>query len=457
MHMSGALSPRGAWFRGFAGPPSSIPSPRKPTSSIRGVKIACSVLAQNAALLLLCTAVDHVQFSTLGVAAKKTRWGSWGSDGDRDGFGGFKYAAAAAGVAGAETIAVVPEGLPRVAEIPAQEDEASPVPGLGVDWEEHNWLPGFTSVSGTRLHTVRYLPPKNKAPKGFIFLWHGFTDHIGTLAHVAKAYAEAGYAAYGLDFPGHGRSEGLRGYVPSVDQHLADALRYVDAITGVSPVPWPVLNSTTEQSATHALQRALGTPDQRWRQVIGKPLFLWGQSLGGAMCLRLAIERPHAWDGMVVLAPAISIADDLEPNLQRFARYASAVWPTMPVTKVTHGSGSRNPAVTKWESEDPLRFHGHIRVGSVAAIMGSCRFIMDRLPKIVTPFIVIQGSLDTIVAPRSAKILADRASSGDKTLKMFPHAWHDLVHEPESPEIVDMMLKWVEGRTAKTLKYPRMW
>jgi hypothetical protein len=30
---------------------------------------------------------------------------------------------------------------------------------------------------------------------------------------------------------------------------------------------------------------------------IGKPLFLWGQSLGGAMCLRLAIERPHAWDG----------------------------------------------------------------------------------------------------------------------------------------------------------------
>lgn len=40
---------------------------------------------------------------------------------------------------------------------------------------------------------------------------HGFTDHIGTVAHVARAYAEAGYAAYGLDFPGHGRSEGLRG------------------------------------------------------------------------------------------------------------------------------------------------------------------------------------------------------------------------------------------------------
>lgn len=46
--------------------------------------------------------------------------------------------------------------------------------------------------------------------------------------------------------------------------------------------------------------------------------------------------------------------------LVQFAKFVSAVWPTMPVTKVTHGSGSRNPAVTKWESEDPLRFHGHV-------------------------------------------------------------------------------------------------
>jgi hypothetical protein len=59
-------------------------------------------------------------------------------------------------------------------------------------------------------------------------------------------------------------------YVPSVDQHLADALRYVDAIAGVSPVSWPVLNSTSERAAVHALQRALGPPDQRWRRVVGR-------------------------------------------------------------------------------------------------------------------------------------------------------------------------------------------
>jgi hypothetical protein len=35
----------------------------------------------------------------------------------------------------------------------------------------------------------------------------------------------------------------------------------------------------------------------------------------------------------------------------------------------------------------------------------------------------VQGALDSIVAPRSGKILADGASSADKTLKMLPNAW----------------------------------
>jgi hypothetical protein len=36
---------------------------------------------------------------------------------------------------------------------------------------------------------------------------------------------------------------------------------------------------------------------------------------------------------------------------------------------------------------------------------------------------LVQGALDSIVAPRSGKILADGASSADKTLKMLPNAW----------------------------------
>lgn len=116
--MSGALSFRSSWFQGFVGPSAGTPRLRKP-ASIRGVKIACSFLAQNATLLLLCSAVDHFQFSPFG----RKRGGAWGDEGDQDGFGGVKFAAAAAGVAEAGKIAVVPEGLPKVAEIPPPQDE----------------------------------------------------------------------------------------------------------------------------------------------------------------------------------------------------------------------------------------------------------------------------------------------------------------------------------------------
>jgi hypothetical protein len=116
--MSGAVSFRSSWFQGFVSPSAGTPRLRKP-ASIRGVKIACSFLAQNATLLLLCSAVDHFHFSPFG----RKRGGAWGDEGDHDGFGGVRFAAVASGVAEAGKIAVVPEGLPKVAEIPPPQDE----------------------------------------------------------------------------------------------------------------------------------------------------------------------------------------------------------------------------------------------------------------------------------------------------------------------------------------------
>lgn len=44
--------------------------------------------------------------------------------------------------------------------------------------------------------------------------------------------AKAGYAAFGIDYEGHGRSDGLHGLVPSMDRLVDDVAAYFKTIWG---------------------------------------------------------------------------------------------------------------------------------------------------------------------------------------------------------------------------------
>jgi acylglycerol lipase len=88
--------------------------------------------------------------------------------------------------------------------------------------------------------------------------------------------ARAGYAAYGVDYEGHGKSEGLQGYIPDFDVLVAD----VDAFF-VS-----IVASTTNTEL---------------------PRFLLGESMGGAVALLVHRTRPSYWTGAVLVAPMCKV------------------------------------------------------------------------------------------------------------------------------------------------------
>jgi alpha-beta hydrolase superfamily lysophospholipase len=49
---------------------------------------------------------------------------------------------------------------------------------------------------------------------------------------VARTLALAGYAVYGMDYPGFGMSEGLHGYIPNFDKLVDDVIEQYRIIKG---------------------------------------------------------------------------------------------------------------------------------------------------------------------------------------------------------------------------------
>lgn len=56
--------------------------------------------------------------------------------------------------------------------------------------------------------------------------------HSGTGTQLAKA----GFAVYGIDNEGHGKSSGLQGYIPSFDGIVNDCSDYFTSVCGKSRI-----------------------------------------------------------------------------------------------------------------------------------------------------------------------------------------------------------------------------
>uniref|UniRef100_A0A1D1ZFF7 Monoglyceride lipase n=1 Tax=Anthurium amnicola TaxID=1678845 RepID=A0A1D1ZFF7_9ARAE len=134
---------------------------------------------------------------------------------------------------------------------------------------------------GLKLFTCRWVPEKD--PIALVFLCHGYAMECSvSMKGTATRLVEAGYAVYGIDYEGHGRSSGLQGYVRSFDNVVDDCSDYFTSICEM--------------------------PENR-----GKQRFLLGESMGGAVTLLLHRKKPTFWDGAVLVAPMCKISDDMKP------------------------------------------------------------------------------------------------------------------------------------------------
>lgn len=90
----------------------------------------------------------------------------------------------------------------------------------------------FAASDGDSLFLRRWDPDSIEAAKRGIavLIFHGFTAYSGPYSMAGVPISKAGYTVFGLDYRGHGLSDGNRGDSPGKDQWIGDLANAVRAV-----------------------------------------------------------------------------------------------------------------------------------------------------------------------------------------------------------------------------------
>jgi len=106
---------------------------------------------------------------------------------------------------------------------------------------------------------------------------------------------------------------------------------------------------------------------------------------------------------------------------------------------------SRDPQVVTAYANDTLVFHGKTPARMAGEMLKAMLRVTAEVQKITLPFIVLQGCAGKDVEPAGAQILYDKASSTDKTLKMYQGLYHEVFNEPERSMVLKDVETWLNA------------
>ena len=266
----------------------------------------------------------------------------------------------------------------------------------------------FKGVRNTSIYDQAWLPEGNI--KAVLLIVHGLGEHSGRYMNVVNHFVPLGYAVYGLDHIGHGKSEGAREVVQRFEDYTDTLAIYYTMVKG-------------------------------WQA--GKPIFLLGHSMGGLIESYYLLDHQDDFKGAVISAPLVKVGENITPATIFMGKLLSVLAPKMGLLPLDAHNISRDPAVVAAYINDPLVFHGKTPARLAAELLKAMQRVSAEAGKITLPFIVLQGGEDKLVEPTGAQLLYDKASSKDKTIKLYEGLCHEVFNEPECAEVLKDVETWL--------------
>lgn len=251
--------------------------------------------------------------------------------------------------------------------------------------------------------------------KAVIAVVHGIAEHGGRYAWLAERAAAQGIGLVTVDLRGHGHSPGERSYVERFDDYLLD----VDAL-------W-------------ARAKELAA---------GRPLFLMGHSMGGAIALRWTAQRRQAMAGLILSSAALKIGGDVPRLLIALAPLLSRWLPRLRGTRLDPALISRDPARVAAYVNDPLVSlkAPPARTGAeLLAAMESNRLAAAGLD---LPVYLFHGDADRLTDPAGSRDIFEAWGGADKTLRLWPGSRHETLNDLDREAVVAELLDWVRDHVA---------
>ncbi|MGA7134396.1 MAG: lysophospholipase [Mycobacterium sp.] len=269
----------------------------------------------------------------------------------------------------------------------------------------------FDGVGGVRIVYDVWTP--DTTPRGVVVLSHGFGEHARRYDHVAQRFGRGALVTYALDHRGHGRSGGKRVLVKDISEYTGD----FDTLVGIAGKEHP-----------------------------GVTRVVLGHSMGGGIVFAYGVERPDAYDLMVLSGPAVAAQTAVSPPLAWLAKTLGAIVPGLPVQQLDAGAVSRDPAVVDAYNTDPLVYHGKVPAGVARALVLVGETMPKRAAALTAPLLVVHGSEDQLIPVDGSRQLVDAVGSSDVELKVYPGLYHEVFNEPERDQVLDDVVSWINAR-----------
>ena len=266
----------------------------------------------------------------------------------------------------------------------------------------------FKGVRNTKTYYQAWLP-EGKV-KAVLLVIHGLGEHCGRYMNVVNHFVPLGYAVYGYDHIGHGKSEGMREVVERFEDYTNTLTVYCEMV-------------------------------KSWQA--GRLLFLVGHSMGGLITSCYLLDHQVDFRGAVISAPLVKASGNISQVTIFMGKILSALAPKMGLLPVDAKSISRDPEVVKAYVNDPLVFHGKTPARLAAELLKAMQRVTSEADKITLPFFVLQGSADKLVDPAGAKMLYDMASSKDKSIRVYEGYYHELFNEPDRDRVLKDVETWL--------------
>lgn len=259
----------------------------------------------------------------------------------------------------------------------------------------------------TKIHKLEWL---TEEPKAHVLLVHGYAEHAGRYNHFAHYLNTQGISVTSYDQRGYGKSDGLEGYIDRFSKYISDL--------------------------------------KEIRAQIKEPVFLMGHSMGGLIATRyIESNGREQIKGLISSSALLELDPKLSPLLQALAPILGFLFPKLQTEKLDKTYITRDPKELEKYMSDPLIYLGGTRARTGAEMLKAVKEVRLGFGKIDLPLLALHGGSDKLTLPGGTKKLHADATSADKTLKIYPELYHELLNEPEKEMVMSDIANWILERT----------
>lgn len=305
----------------------------------------------------------------------------------------------------------------------------------------------FNSSDGkSNIHAVKWLPDDGY-PKAILQISHGILEHVMRYAEFAEFMADNGYAVYGNDHLGHGKSfRNKNDYAFFADKNGWDlAVKDMHTLTEIAKADYSDV-----------------------------PVFLFGHSMGSFLSRTYLIKHPGELDGCILcgtgqqpdwlLSTGVTLAK--LKGIRNGNRKRSGQMNKLCFGTYNHQIDNPRTAydwltndkkiVDKYVSDE--KCGGIPTVGLLADMLSGIKYI-GKLPNLCkmdmqTPIMLIAGESDPVGEYGKGvwKVydLFKKVGCKDLSIKLYPGMRHEILNETGKSTVYDDVLQWYNEKI-KTL------